>query len=107
MNTIVLKNTSPDSIATDVMFNIASERACGAEILKLFISAEIDAAKRDKMFSAVQKLLRGMKKQGRIQFFACLDDFTEATTEAQFLKNKYPEQEFFSSEEIHFIIVRI
>ena len=107
MNTIVLKNTTADSIATEVMFNIASERACGAETVKISVSAEVDEAKRDKMLSTVQKLLRSMKKQGRIQFFASLDDFTASATEAQYLKNKYPDAEFFTSDETHFVIVRI
>ena len=107
MDTFILKNTLPDSIATEVMFYIASERTRNADIVKFCASQDIEEEKRAKILASAKKVLRGMKKQGRIQFFACLEDFTQSTTEAQYLKNKYPDAEFFDPDEADFILVRI
>lgn len=107
MNTFILKNTAAESIATEIRFNVASERARKAEIMKLSVSGELADDKRQKLTLNAQKVLRAMKKQGRIQLFATPGDFKESTTEAQYLMNKYPEVDFFGADEEYFIIVRI
>ena len=43
------------------------------------------------MISSVVRLMKNMKQKGSIHFFATELDFKIASTEANFLSNKYPE----------------
>lgn len=107
MNTFVLKNTAAESIATEVMFNVASERVQKSELLKFAVDAELPEEKKQKVLAVAIRILRGMKKQGRIQLFATPEDFEGQTTVASYLSNKYPDAQFFAETEDFCIIVRI
>ena len=107
MNTFILKNTSAASVTTDVRFYVASERSLGKDIMRFSVSDELPEEKRQKLLDAAQKVLRAMKKQGKIQLFATLSDFTENTTAAQYLMNKYPDTEFYREGDDLFAVVRI
>lgn len=75
-----------DSTATEIMFEIAGARADGIELIRFNI---LDPT--DKILSGVIKLLKEMKRKGMIQFFASAKSFSDNTTEANYLINKYPD----------------
>lgn len=84
---ITLKASLPDQIFTETMYEIATARSERAELVRINLQAE--AGK--KPFDALVRILKKMKAEGRIQFFATKDSFSLLSTEAVFLLNKYPE----------------
>ena len=71
-------------LETEVMFSVASARAQGIEFLKI-------DTKESGVKNAVAKVLRQLKKQGRIQLFVDASELRGSSTEAQYLINKYPD----------------
>ena len=91
---IKLKSEDINSIITEILYEIASARVDSVELLGLKISNS-DNKLRSKLAEGIIRYLKGIKRQGQIQFFATEDSFVKSTTEAIFLLNKYPE--LFSS----------
>lgn len=108
--TINFKGKEPCEIITEAMFEIACARADGEELVKFILPTEESAgAFYKKNISELLKTLKKMKSAGLIQFFATQASFTEATTEAVFLINKYPmvfENSDFAKEE-GYVFVKI
>jgi hypothetical protein len=103
MNYLTLTPTASASTAleTEIMFSVASARAQKIEFLKIDIGREKEGGAR----AAVLKLLRLLKKQGRIQLFVDVRDLRGTSTEAQYLINKYPDAlEVFGADEAAIIV---
>ncbi len=98
---ILLRSNLPEHLATEIMYEIAAARADGAELIRIETSTSEDGASvYKKLYSSLIRLLKGMKDDGRIQFFATKDNFDSLSTEAVFLQNKYPTHfESISSED--------
>ena len=61
-----------------------------------------------KQIDAATRILKKMKADGRIQFFATTEGFASLKTEAVFLQNKYPDQLSFAvNSEEEFIYVKL
>ena len=71
-------------LETEIMFSVASARAQGIDFLKI-------DTKAGGVKNAAEKLLRQLKKQGRIQLFVDAGELRGSSTEAQYLINKYPD----------------
>ena len=85
----VIECFNDTSIETEILFSIASLRAVGIKLIRLDF---VNKAKRSAFNHQKQimlSLLREMKKEGRIQFFATEQIFEKMKLEAQFLYNKY------------------
>ena len=95
--------SASSTLETEIMFAVASARAQGIEFLKIDISAD----KESGMKSAVAKHLRQLKKQGRIQLFVDAHDLHGASTEAQYLTNKYPDILDVFDKDANALIVKI
>lgn len=91
---INLRAKTPESAATEVMYEIASLRADGVGLIRINILYEesigVDT-ETERIFSQIIKILKNMKKKGSVQFFATDDSFRLVTTEVVFLQNKYPD----------------
>ena len=81
---IDLKAENIDSMTTEIMFEVAGARADGNELIRLNINND-----ETKLYDGAIKLLKNMKQKGLIQFFASEKSFTDGSTEASFLMNKY------------------
>lgn len=90
---INLRSSSPDGAITEIMYEIASARADSIDLIKIisFSNHNDEAIDSKKIFSSIIKLLKTMKQNGSIHFFATSDSFDRSTTEAVFLQNKYPD----------------
>ena len=86
-----LKAAQPDQIFTEIMYEIASARSDRAELVRI----DFQAGRGKKFIDTTIRVLKKMKTEGRIQFFATKDSFSSLNTEAVFLQNKYPE--YFAS----------
>ncbi len=86
---LCLRADMPDGAVTEIMYEVASCRADGIDLLKINIDNELSEIKR--IVSALLKTLKTMKQKGSIQFYATKESFDVMSTEAVFLQNKYPE----------------
>lgn len=88
---INLQNYSAKEIKTEIMFEVVSERVSGTELLKINIRKADDERTYLRAVATVHRMLKQMKQRGAIQFFATPKSFSENSTEAKYLLNKYPE----------------
>ena len=77
---------------TEIKFEIAKYKVEGRELVRFTIPLRDDAAENSRLQVCTVKVLRSLKREGRIQFFVLPEGFTEGTTEAKFLTNKYYEE---------------
>lgn len=89
MNFVTLTPTvkALHSLDTEIMFSVASARAREMDFVKIDLSEDNE----QKIMASALKLLKTMKKQGRIQLFVDSAELHGSSTEAQYLANKYPE----------------
>jgi hypothetical protein len=85
-----LKSVSADKLKTEIMYEVASAHIAGIELLRFNIDKTEDGQYK-KVFSAITRILKVMKADGAIQFFATPALIEASSTEAQFLFNKYPQ----------------
>ena len=89
---IELRGKEARDLTTEAMFEIASAKADGLELIRFNIHLLTDGAENlaKKNLKPVIKTLKNMKSTGQIQFFATPESFKTSSTEAVFLINKYP-----------------
>ena len=97
-----VKAILPDQIFTEIMYEVAVARSDRAELVCINFPIE----QEKKYIDATIRILKKMKAEGRIQFFATKDGFSSLNTEAVFLLNKYSEQLAISSEN-NFIYIKL
>ena len=91
---INLRSNGTDTVATEIMYEIAAARADGVELVRFNISIGEDteeSSEMKKIVSSATRLLKNMKQKGSIQFIATPDSFKSGSMESSFLYNKYPE----------------
>ena len=81
-----IKAKTKVGLETEVIFEIASARALGIELLRLDITSD----DKERLAGYAEKKLRSLKRLGRIQLFVLASDIKNNSTEAEYLKNKYP-----------------
>ena len=81
---IVSKTNS--ELEIELAFCIATARAENAEIVKLVIPSDTE-----RFVQNSKKILRALKRDGRVQLFEDVEKLTSDTTEARYLRNKYPD----------------
>ena len=72
-------------LETEIAFYVASARAEKAEIIKLVIPSEAE-----RFVTVSKRILRSLKREARIQLFEEAKNLNSDTTEARYLRNKYP-----------------
>ncbi|MBO5908680.1 MAG: hypothetical protein J6Q67_02725 [Clostridia bacterium] len=87
---IYIKSTTSSSLRNELLFEIASQRVGGAELIRFIIINKGDLAAYNRIAREAQKYLRSFKTKGLIQFFATAESFVNNKTESQYLINKYP-----------------
>lgn len=88
-----LRAKTPDGASTEIMYEIATARADGFNLIRIDISYDENEGSVEikKIIHTLIKLLKSMKQNGNIHFFATPESFSLGSTEAVFLQNKYPE----------------
>ncbi len=80
-----------EQMKTELMFFIASAKSLGYELIRLNISVASDE-KRELMRShSLTRLLGTVKRQGFIELYIKAEALSDDSTEAEYLRNKYPE----------------
>ena len=86
IRSIELKSVTATLLRTEILYSVASARACGEELVEL-ICPSVDS----KCENNVIKVMKELKKQGRIKVYSAARDLHDQSKEAEYLLNKYPE----------------
>ena len=95
-------STTNSALETELAFYIATARAEKAEIIKISIEAGAE-----RFLPMAEKILRSLKKAGKIQLFELAERLASDTASAWYLKNKYPQNIETWAEEKLSLIVKI
>lgn len=87
---IELESKNADDGAVEIRYAVATARASGAELIRFDIPFGEDKALYNKLFNGLSRLLKTMKEERLIQFFATEKSFSDQMAEGAFLLNKYP-----------------
>ena len=87
---VIELNTNAADPSVELRFSVASERMDGVELLRVDLPVSEDKKEHARLLSTVTKILKQMKEERLIQFFANAKSFDNASMEAEFLINKYP-----------------
>ena len=88
---VVIECKNDTRVETEIVFNIAGARATGNKLIRLDLVNEAKNSVFNHQKQIMLSLLREMKRDGRIQFFATEVSFEKMKLEAQFLYNKFEE----------------
>ncbi|MBR7117239.1 MAG: hypothetical protein IKC87_05980 [Clostridia bacterium] len=104
-NEYILEGKCLTELNTEMRFNIADARADKAELVRFSIPLSEDEKDNLRLSNCLIKILRSINHDGLIQFYVTDKDFENATTQAEFLINKYSDKLLPSNTEIrHFYI---
>lgn len=90
IKTEVLTGRDYGQLKTEIIFFVACARSVGAELIKLEMKADYAEQEVARMMQWASKILKSLKRVGSIQLFVCPKDFLDASTETEYLRNKYP-----------------
>ena len=82
-----LKAATLPLIKTEILYSVASSRASQCEILRL----DIESENKEHAESLAVKVLRGLKKHGKVDVYIATKDIVGDSKEAEYFKNKYPD----------------
>ena len=99
----ILTAESQAELNTEIRFIVASANVDKLALIRLEFGNGPDDLKRRR--SNVTRVLRALKKDSVIQFFVTDDGFSEESTEAVFLINKYGE--YINNREANSIYVKL
>lgn len=103
----VLAGNSRFELNTELRFLFAGARVDGKELIRLDIPTSDDERESARLNSCVIKVLRTLKKESVIEFYATKESFAANSTEASFLLNKYGELISDGIESPSYIFVKI
>ncbi len=87
--TIIPEGKDLDSLITELRYAVATTRARGDDLLMIKMP-DNDEGQDKKAKISVIRILKSMKNEGLIQFYATKESFDLSSTESEFLINKYP-----------------
>ena len=88
-SSLELTGSKLSEIDTEIRFFVASERASGAEIVRIYKSTTVSHDDDIKFTAIILRVLRSMKRSGAVSAFAAHSQFASGDTEAEYLMNKY------------------
>ena len=107
LESFVLTGNCRSQLNTELRFLFAGARFDGTELVRLDLPTVEDERESARMNSCVIKVLRTLKKENVIEFYATKDSFAANSTEASFLLNKYGELIADGTESPSYIFVKI
>ena len=80
-----------EQMKTELMFFIASAKSLGYELIRLNIEATGDDKRETMRSHSLSRLLATVKRRGFIELYIKVSELTDSSTEAKYLRNKFPE----------------
>lgn len=82
-----LHSTEPRALYTELLFAVACARVEGQPILRFLP----EGGEGERCWRMALRVLKNMRRDGRIDFYATSADVASGTTEGHYLENKYPD----------------
>ena len=98
-----LTGATQASLFNEIMYFVASANSLGKTLIKLTLD-EYSEDKLPTKITTVERVLKGMKRDGRIQLYIYSANLGGESTESQYLYNKYPSISNFASEGSFYIV---
>lgn len=96
-----VQSDSVDQMFTELRYVIATARANSNELIAL----NIDPQNEGKESLMIVKVLKALKREGKIDFFADKESFERNSREASYLVNKFSDiTEFIKNENFYFVV---
>lgn len=86
-----MRSKTLPTLKNEFLFEIASERVSGTELIRFELEHEPEGEAMDKLAFAIARFMRSLKLKGLIQLYATHYSFFSSSTEAKYLVNKHPE----------------
>ncbi len=80
-----------EQMNTELLFFIASAKTRGFELIRLEVSPVGDEKREEVRSRSLSKLLAKAKRSGFLELYILTENLTGNSTEAEYLRNKYPE----------------
>jgi hypothetical protein len=93
LNKLIISGEKAREIETEIRFNVASERACGSDIMCFDFGTYDKEENSERAMRVAKRILRTMKLEHIIQAFASVGQLKTLDTDAAYLLNKYPDIE--------------
>ena len=98
-----LQSDSTDQMSTELRYVIATARAGGDELIRINVLME----NADRAGAALLKLLKSLKREGKIDFFADRSAFESGSREASYLINKFSDITEFCKSESFYLVIKL
>ena len=83
-----LTGITQSTLKTEILFSFASAKALGYDLLKLIYPQERISRTR---IETVKRILKQAKKNGAVLMYVTPDQLNGESTEAEYIKNKFPD----------------
>ena len=100
ISTFELKSTAAALMRTEILYSVASARAMGDEIVELVFKTD-----DEKSGKCAVKVVKELKKQGKIKVFSLAKDIEGQSKESEYLLNKYPDLKNYSDKTESIIVM--
>ena len=91
LTTNELTGKNSEQLSNEIKFFIACAKSLKKDLIILKLKSLFDESKEASRINAVLRLLRSAQRQGLIQLFLSSTEVSSHTTEAEYMRNKYPE----------------
>ena len=88
--TYAIEGTTKTELDTEVKFVIATSKYDKVDLLKFSIDITNEENESARIASVLTKVLSNLKKNGIIKFYVKSEDILCDSTEANYLRNKFP-----------------
>ena len=96
-----VQSDTVDQMVTELRYVIATARANSNDLIALNTDFQNDG----KESLIIVKVLKALKREGKIDFFADKESFEKNSREASYLVNKFSDiTEFVKSEKLYFVV---
>ena len=93
-----LQSTNIDDLDTEIRFAVASAKADGCRLIKLYFEKRELEKDNRKLSASIKKILRVMIQGSLMYFYLNKRGSETGSTEYEFLMNKYPEYVSFDND---------
>ncbi len=96
----------PETLKNEIYYYMAFTKSLGEDIYKLYPPKAENQEDSSKIKDNIQRILRRMKRDKKIDFYTSEQGFKNSEVEAEYLINKYPALENLDLS-INFYIIKI
>ena len=85
----ILSGNNQAELQTELRYIIAAAKADNLELIRLIPTPCNEERECSRIATCITKVLRSVKKDGKIQLFISEPNIFEANTEGEYIRNKY------------------